>query len=73
MEQEFEKYVAAVEMASLASGGSGELNNFDHVAKDLYQEGFDALFDEVPQWKRNVFRSNWEPLVRMEAAKKYRN
>lgn len=73
MEQNFEQYVAAVEMASLASNGSGELNNYDHVAKDLHEERFDELFEEVPQWKRNVFRSNWETDIEQLVRRRYEN
>lgn len=55
--EEFEKYVAAVEMATLASEGSGELNAYDHVAKDLFREGFDTLLEKTPDLYKTVFRS----------------
>ena len=67
----FEKYVAAVEMATLESQGSGDLNKFDHVAKDLHTEEFELLYEELPQWQRNFYRSERESEVEGMAREKY--
>lgn len=56
LEEDFILYAAATELARLESQGSGELNRFDHLAKDLHKEGFDEKLDTVPQWKLNAFR-----------------
>lgn len=46
---EFQTYCAAVKTAEKASGGSGELNIYDHVAKDLHQPGFDAEYEKMTE------------------------
>lgn len=68
---DFKQYVAAVEMATLESKGSGELNTFDHVAKDLHQVGFDEAYEDLPQWKRTCFRSEQEYAIGVMALMQY--
>lgn len=58
--QQFEKYVAATKLAELESKGSGELNKFDHLAKDLYKEDFDEKAEKVAEWKARAWRSFFE-------------
>lgn len=67
---EFNLYVAAVKLAHMESKGSGELNHFDHVAKDLHEPDFDELYekmtsDEISQ----CVRQNHEEIVQL--SKKY--
>lgn len=45
MLKDFETYSAAVSMATQASNGSGDANQFDHVAKDLHQPFFDDMYE----------------------------
>jgi hypothetical protein len=60
----FEKYIAAVKMANIASNGSGDLNCYDHVAKDLHEEGFDA--EEVPDWKAIAhMNEHWDEIEKL--------
>lgn len=46
---EFQTYCAAVKIAEKASGGSGELNIYDHVAKDLHKPGFDEEYEKMTE------------------------
>lgn len=46
---EFQTYCAAVKIAEKASGGSGELNIYDHVAKDLHEPGFDEEYEKMTE------------------------
>lgn len=69
----FGKYAAAVEIATLASKGDGELNEFDHVAKDLHKEGFLELFDETPDWMRNYYRNVYEDEIWSLTLKRYKD
>lgn len=46
---EFQTYCAAVKLAEKASGGSGELNIYDHVAKDLHQPRFDEEYEKMTE------------------------
>jgi hypothetical protein len=66
---QFQKYVAAVKMAELASGGCGELNSFDHVAKDLHEPSFDRALELVPDWKANAWRCFYQPEIDVLAEK----
>jgi hypothetical protein len=69
----FEKYVAAVKMAELMSQGSGELNKYDHVAKDLHEPGFDEDFEKMPDWEANVIRYFWEKEINEIADESYKD
>ena len=71
--EEFELYAAAVKMAELASKGSGELNEFDHVAKDLHQDGFDETYELVENWRLNAFRAEHEKKINELVSSKYSN
>ena len=67
----FERYAAATELARLASGGSGELNNFDHIARDLHEPGFDEKLEKVEQWRLNAWRSELEPELKKKLHEEY--
>lgn len=54
MNRDFKKYAAAVAMATKASGGSGEANQFDHVAKDLHQSGFDDAYEKLTNLEKRA-------------------
>lgn len=71
--QKFEMYAAAVKMAELASQGSGELNEFDHVAKDLHEQGFDETYELVENWRLNAFRAEYEDKIKELVSSKYSN
>lgn len=45
----FKKWVAAVTLAQQASNGSGEPNHYDHVAKDLHEDGYLERLDELSE------------------------
>ena len=47
-------YVTAVKMASIASQGSGELNKFDHVAKDLHETGWDEEYEKINESEKRT-------------------
>lgn len=68
---QFELYCAAVKKAELASGGSGDLNAFDHVAKDLHEEGFDEKMEELENWRLNAYRSQYDEAIEKLAEAKY--
>lgn len=43
----FVLYITAVKMANIHSQGSGELNKFDHVAKDLHKPEWEEEYDKI--------------------------
>ena len=69
--QQFEKYAAAVRMAELASKGSGELNEFDHVAKDLHEVSFDETLELVENWRLNAFMAEHEKTIKALVSERY--
>ena len=68
----FELYAAAVEMATLASKGEGELNEFDHVAKDLHEEGFLDTYDDLSISSRTYLRNKHEGEILNIVAQRYK-
>lgn len=71
IEKQFEMYCAAVKKATDASGGSGDLNAFDHVAKDLHQPGFDERMEELEKWRINAHRYMHNDEIEKLAEAKY--
>lgn len=70
MKPEFERYIAAVKMANAKSKGSGDLNKFDHVAKDYHEEGFDEIAEQISSLEQSYFvRKHHEEIL--QDARKY--
>lgn len=64
-------YLAAVRMAEAESGGSGEANVYDHVAKDLFVEGYDEEYDELTPEMKSWYVREYHEMV-MQKARRYR-
>jgi hypothetical protein len=69
--EKFKMYCAAVKKAELYSKGSGELNRFDHVAKDLHETGFDEMYENTPDWKKRAYFGFYEAAINKLADEKY--
>lgn len=71
VENKFQCYCAAVRKAELYSKGSGELNRYDHVAKDLHEDGFDEMYENTPDWKKRAYFGFYEAAIDKVADDKY--
>lgn len=70
---EFRLYAACVELARRLSQGSGELNKFDHLAKDFHEDGFNEMLDEIPKWRINAFCNSLGDSLTELANQRYAN
>lgn len=64
-------YVASVEMANRIASNTGDLNVYDHVARDLHEEEFDEIFEKLDYKTRNFILNEFYDEI-FNLSKKYR-